>query len=70
MKLEVDRADLAFAWPPPRWRDGGAGGRQPDLPQGARHRRDTDAKRAELIEEYTQRFANPYIAAERGYVDT
>ena len=24
---------------------------------------------AELIEEYTERFANPYIAAERGYVD-
>ncbi len=27
------------------------------------------ARRAELIEEYTERFANPYIAAERGYVD-
>ena len=30
---------------------------------------DPEAKRAELIEEYTERFANPYIAAERGYVD-
>jgi propionyl-CoA carboxylase beta chain len=28
-----------------------------------------DTRRAELIEEYTERFANPYIAAERGYVD-
>ena len=30
---------------------------------------DPDARRAELIEEYKQRFANPYTAAERGYVD-
>jgi len=26
-------------------------------------------RRAELIADYTERFANPYIAAERGYVD-
>ncbi len=26
-------------------------------------------RRAELVEEYKERFANPYIAAERGYVD-
>jgi len=26
-------------------------------------------RRAELVEEYTERYANPYIAAERGYVD-
>jgi propionyl-CoA carboxylase beta chain len=30
---------------------------------------DVEARRAELIEEYKERFANPYIAAERGYVD-
>jgi propionyl-CoA carboxylase beta chain len=30
---------------------------------------DIAARRAELIEEYKERFANPYIAAERGYVD-
>ncbi|MFP5451410.1 MAG: carboxyl transferase domain-containing protein, partial [Thermoleophilia bacterium] len=30
---------------------------------------DVAARRAELIEEYKERFANPYIAAERGYVD-
>jgi propionyl-CoA carboxylase beta chain len=30
---------------------------------------DPDARRAELIAEYKERFANPYIAAERGYVD-
>ena len=30
---------------------------------------DPEARRAELVEEYTERYANPYIAAERGYVD-
>ena len=30
---------------------------------------DSEALRAELVEEYTERFANPYNAAERGYVD-
>ena len=28
-----------------------------------------DALRAELVAEYTERYATPYIAAERGYVD-
>ena len=27
------------------------------------------AKRFELIDEYTERFCNPYVAAERGFVD-
>jgi acetyl-CoA carboxylase carboxyltransferase component len=27
------------------------------------------ARRRELVSEYTERFANPYIAAERGYID-
>ncbi len=30
---------------------------------------DANTKRAELVAEYTERFANPYIAAERGYLD-
>jgi acetyl-CoA carboxylase carboxyltransferase component len=30
---------------------------------------DSDARRAELIADYRERFANPYTAAERGYVD-
>ena len=30
---------------------------------------DSEARRAELIEDYRERFANPYVAAERGYVD-
>ena len=30
---------------------------------------DPVARRAELVEEYRDRFANPFTAAERGYVD-
>jgi propionyl-CoA carboxylase beta chain len=30
---------------------------------------DPQARRAELSEDYRERFANPYVAAERGYVD-
>jgi acetyl-CoA carboxylase carboxyltransferase component len=63
-------ADLAFAWPSAEVAVMG--------PQGAVNiifRKEIDGasnpetRRAELIEEYTERFANPYIAAERGYVD-
>ena len=63
-------ADLAFAWPSAEVAVMG--------PQGAVNiifrkeidaAADAEARRAELIEEYTERFANPYIAAERGYVD-
>ena len=64
-------ADLAFAWPTAELAVMGSPGRGRDrLPQRAR--RDADdhaARRAELVEDYTERYANPYIAAERGYVD-
>jgi len=30
---------------------------------------DPEAKRRELVEEYREEFANPYVAAARGYVD-
>jgi propionyl-CoA carboxylase beta chain len=30
---------------------------------------DPVSRRRELVTEYTERFANPYIAAERGYID-
>ncbi len=30
---------------------------------------DPDARKAELVEEYREKFANPYIAASRGYLD-
>jgi propionyl-CoA carboxylase beta chain len=67
-------ADINLAWPTAQIAVMGA--------QGAAnivHRRtlkkveeeggDVEAKRAELIDEYETTLANPYIAAERGYVD-
>ena len=30
---------------------------------------DQEAERARLIDEYRERFANPYVAAARGYID-
>ena len=30
---------------------------------------DPTARRAELVDEYIERYANPYLAAERGFVD-
>jgi len=63
-------ADLAFAWPSAELAVMG--------PQGAveiLYRRelaeadDPVARRAELVDEYTEKFANPYVAAERGFVD-
>jgi propionyl-CoA carboxylase beta chain len=40
-----------------------------ELAAAAESGQDVEARRAELIEDYKQRFANPYIAAERGYID-
>ncbi|MGH9008866.1 MAG: acyl-CoA carboxylase subunit beta, partial [Acidimicrobiia bacterium] len=63
-------ADLAFAWPSAEIAVMG--------PQGAVNiifRKELEAaekpevRHAELVEEYTERFANPYVAAERGYID-
>ena len=63
--------DLAFAWPSAEFAVMGAAGRGRDpLPPGARRgRRPRRPQQAELVEEYTERYANPYEAAERGYVD-
>jgi len=64
------RADFNFAWPTAEVAVMG--------PEGAVNivfRReleaadDAEARRAELIADYKDRFANPYTAAERGYVD-
>jgi acetyl-CoA carboxylase carboxyltransferase component len=63
-------ADLAFAWPSAELAVMG--------PQGAieivyrrelEQAEDPAARRAELVDEYIERYANPYIAAARGYVD-
>jgi acetyl-CoA carboxylase carboxyltransferase component len=63
-------ADLAFAWPTAELAVMGPQGavevlNRRELQQSA----DPAARRDELVEEYSERFANPYIAAERGYVD-
>jgi propionyl-CoA carboxylase beta chain len=64
------RADFNFAWPTAEVAVMG--------PEGAVNivfRReladadDPEERRAELIADYRERFANPYVAAERGYVD-
>ena len=63
-------ADLAFAWPSAELAVMGPQGAvevvyRRELQQAA----DPESRRAELVEEYTEKYANPYAAAERGYVD-
>ncbi len=63
-------ADLAFAWPSAELAVMGPHGAveivyRRELSTAA----DAEARRKELVEEYTERFTNPYIAAERGLVD-
>jgi len=64
------RSDISFAWPTAEIAVMG--------PEGAvnivfrkelEKAKDPEARRKELIEDYEERFANPYIAADRGYVD-
>jgi acetyl-CoA carboxylase carboxyltransferase component len=63
-------ADLAYAWPSAELAVMGPQGAveivyRRELAEAA----DPLARRNELVDEYTERYANPYIAAERGYVD-
>ena len=63
-------ADLAFAWPSAELAVMGPQGAveivyRRELQQAA----DPVSRRAELVDEYTEKYANPYAAAERGYVD-
>jgi acetyl-CoA carboxylase carboxyltransferase component len=63
-------SDLSYAWPTAELAVMGPQGAveivyRRELQQAA----DPAARRAELVAEYTERYANPYIAAERGYVD-
>jgi propionyl-CoA carboxylase beta chain len=64
------RADFNFAWPTAEVAVMGPEGAvnivfRKELEEAA----DADARRAELVDEYREQFANPYVAAERGYVD-
>ncbi len=64
------RADVNFAWPSAEIAVMG-----PDAAVKIIHRREIaaaenpEAMTKELIEDYRERFANPFIAADRGYVD-
>jgi len=63
-------ADLAYAWPSAELAVMGPQGAveivyRRELQQAA----DPVARRSQLVAEYTERYANPYIAAERGFVD-
>jgi propionyl-CoA carboxylase beta chain len=63
-------ADLNFAWPTAQIAVMGAQGAVNILyRQELRDAEDPTAKRAELIQAYEDTLANPYIAAERGYID-
>jgi propionyl-CoA carboxylase beta chain len=64
------RGDISYAWPTAEIAVMG--------PQGAVNiifrkelaaADDPEARRAELVEEYREQFANPYVAAARGYID-
>ena len=64
------RSDMVFAWPTAEIAVMG--------PEGAvniifhkelANAEDSEAERARLIEEYRDQFANPYVAASRGYID-
>ncbi|NLG22147.1 MAG: methylmalonyl-CoA carboxyltransferase, partial [Actinomycetales bacterium] len=66
--------DVAFAWPTAQIAVMGAQGAanilyRKQLAAAADEGRDVDAERARRIQEYEDTLANPYIAAERGYVD-
>jgi propionyl-CoA carboxylase beta chain len=74
------RTDMNFAWPTAEIAVMGPEGAvnivyKRELEQIARSAKDGDreskvaAARAELVEKFRDRFANPYIAAEHGYVD-
>lgn len=64
------RGDVNYAWPSAEIAVMG--------PQGAvniiarteiKEAEDPEARRAELLEDYRDKFANPYVAASRGYID-
>jgi acetyl-CoA carboxylase carboxyltransferase component len=56
--------DLCLAWPSAQVAVMGAPGAVQIL-----HRREDAATQARLVEEYEDRYLNPYVAAERGFVD-
>jgi propionyl-CoA carboxylase beta chain len=63
-------ADINLAWPTAQIAVMGAQGAVNILYRSdLKHAKNAEERRAELIDDYEQTLANPYIAAERGYVD-
>ncbi len=63
-------ADINLAWPTAQIAVMGAQGAVNILYRDTlKDAEDPEAKRAQLIDDYDQALANPYLAAERGYVD-
>jgi propionyl-CoA carboxylase beta chain len=70
MNSKSIRADIAFAWPTAEVAVMGPEGAVNIVFRKELEKADDKVgRRAELISDYTEKFANPYIAAERGYVD-
>jgi len=68
------RADFNAAWPTAEIAVMGPEGAvniifRREIEEAEANGGDPAARRAELVSEYIERFANPYVAAERGYVD-
>ena len=68
-------ADINLAWPTAQIAVMGAQGAvnilyRKELQKAVEEGRDVEAARADFIKLYEETLANPYIAAERGYIDT
>jgi propionyl-CoA carboxylase beta chain len=64
------RGDLNLAWPTAEIAVMGPEGAVNILSRDEIAKaKDPNAKRSELVAEYVERFANPYVAASRGYID-
>jgi propionyl-CoA carboxylase beta chain len=64
------RGDLNLAWPSAEIAVMGPDGAVGKVfGKELKTARDPDKRKKELIEEYREKFANPYVAAERGYID-
>ncbi len=64
------RADINIAWPTAEIAVmGDEGAVNTILRRELAAAKNSEAKMTELVTEYTDRFANPFIAAERGYID-
>ena len=68
-------ADINLAWPTAQIAVMGAQGAvnilyRKEIAAAQAAGRDVDEVRAAFVREYEERLANPYVAAERGYIDT